>query len=109
MKFLIDVQLPGKLADWLRARGFDAVHALELGLGQADDTALWKLAGGEERIMISKDEDFFILATRPGDEGRLLWLRMGNCRTGNLLMILEKRWPDIEQTLQEGQQIVEVR
>ena len=32
----------------------------------------------ENRIEISKDEDFFILATRPGDFGRLLWLRVGN-------------------------------
>ena len=51
MKFLVDVQLPGTLARWLRGRGCDAVHALERNLGQEDDRTLWKLAIEEERII----------------------------------------------------------
>ncbi len=46
MKFLVDVQLPGTLARWLRGRGFDAVHAIDLNLGRANDQKLWQLAGG---------------------------------------------------------------
>jgi len=109
MRFFVDVQLPGTLARWLRGRGCDAVHALERELGQADDRALWRLAEEEERIMISKDEDFFILATRPGDSGRLLWLRIGNCRTADLLSLLNTKWSAIEEAFESGQQIVEVR
>lgn len=30
MKFLVDAQLPRSLAAFLRQRGFDAVHTLEL-------------------------------------------------------------------------------
>lgn len=44
MKFLVDVQLPGTLARWLRGRDLDAVHVLDLNLGQADDRTLRKLA-----------------------------------------------------------------
>ncbi|WPJ96547.1 DUF5615 family PIN-like protein [Coraliomargarita algicola] len=44
MKFLIDVQLPGTLARWLRGRDYDAVHALERDLGRVDDLTLWNLA-----------------------------------------------------------------
>jgi predicted nuclease of predicted toxin-antitoxin system len=109
MKFLVDVQLPGTLARWLRGRDCDAVHALERDLGQVDDRTLWNLAIEEERIMISKDEDFFILAMRPKDSGRLLWLRIGNCRTTNMLTLLNQRWNAIEQAFSEGQRIVEVR
>jgi len=61
------------------------------------------------RIVVSKDEDLFFLATRPGEEGRLLWLRVGNCRTDALLMVLEPMMPVIEQSFQSGQRIVEVR
>ena len=85
MKFLVDVQLPGTLACWLRDRDYNVAHALERGLGQVDDLTLWQIATEEERIMISKDEDFFILAMRPKDTGHLLWLRIGNCRTTDLL------------------------
>lgn len=54
MKFLIDVQLPITLARWLKGRGYNAVHALELNLGTADDSGLWVVALREQRIMISK-------------------------------------------------------
>ncbi|MGJ8633505.1 MAG: DUF5615 family PIN-like protein [Luteolibacter sp.] len=68
MKFLVDTQLPGTVARWLRGRGYDAVHVLERGMGQSGDVEIWELCKKEERILISKDEDFFIFATRPLDE-----------------------------------------
>ena len=95
MKFLVDVQLPGTLVRWLRDRNHDAVHVLERDLGQADDRTLWKITKEEGRIMISKDEDFFILATRLNDEGCLLWLRMRNCRTNELLNLMNQRWNNV--------------
>lgn len=109
MRFLVDVQLPGTLARWLRGRGCDAIHAIERGLEKSDDRALWRLAEEEGRIMVSKDEDFFILAMRPRDRGRLLWLRLGNCRTAALLSLINKRWTEIEQAFAEGQRVVEIR
>lgn len=109
MKFLVDVQLPGTLARWLRGQDCDAVHVLDRDLGQADDRTLWEIAAEESRIMISKDEDFFILAMQPNDSGRLLWLRMGNCRTTDLLTTLNQRWKQIEEAFADGQKIVEVR
>lgn len=108
MKFLVDVQLPGTLARWLRDRNYDAVHVLERNLGQADDCILWRIIKEENRIMISKDEDFFILATRPNDTGSLLWLRMGNCRTNQLLTLINRRWDTIIKAFEENQRIVEV-
>jgi len=57
---------------------------------------------------VTKDGDFFILATRPGDPGRLLWLRMGNCRTQDLLSRLNKDWDVIEAAFSEDQRIVDV-
>lgn len=109
MKFLVDAQLPITLASWLRGRGCDAVHLLEIGGGQLEDRAIWEMACTEKRIVISKDEDFFILATRPNDAGRLLWLRMGNCRTIDLLSSLNLNWPTIEQAYTNQQRIVEMR
>lgn len=73
------------------------------------DGELHETAIAEERILISKDEDFFHLATRPGDTLRLLWMRMGNCRTRPLLSVLEKSGPAIEPELAAGQRIIEIR
>ena len=71
MKFLIDVQLPGTLTRWLRGRGCEADHALDRDLGQVSDLQLWRLVAEEDRIMISNDEDLFILATRHNDQGEV--------------------------------------
>lgn len=109
MKFLVDAQLPKTLARWLRGREYDAEHVLEREMGQTDDLSIWNTSVKEGRILISKDEDFFIFATRPADEGNLLWLRMGNRRTQDLLTKLNLNWVLIEAAFAGGQRIVEVR
>ncbi len=109
MKFLVDHQLPVALARWLAAQGCDAAHVLDLGLDTAPDVDIWARAQTEGRIVVSKDEDFFHLANRLGDPGRLLWVRVGNCRTAALLAHLTTLWPAIEKAFASGQRIVEVR
>lgn len=109
MKFLVDAQLPPILADWLRRKGYDATHALNYGNGKLSDRELYDVALAENRILISKDEDFFHLATRPGNRCRLLWLRVGNCRTKPLLSRLENSWADIVAEFQDNQMIIEMR
>lgn len=109
MKFLVDNQLPKELAHWLVSQGHDAEHVLDRGQGQTDDRQLWSEALAEDRIMVSKDEDFFILAMQVDDSGKLLWLRVGNCRTAALIAAFEKSMPAILAAFEEGQRIVEIR
>lgn len=109
MKFLVDNQLPGALAHWLKKRGVDAAHVLDLELGQSADRVIWQAAADEQRIVISKDEDFVILVSRPGDPGRLSWLRIGNCRIFDLIKRLESSWTWISEEFQKGCRIVELR
>lgn len=89
--------------------GCDAVHVLDRDQGKTPDHSLWEEAIVEGRIMVSKDADFFQFATRPGDAGRLLWLRLGNCRTPTLIATLGSLWPSIQTAFENGQSIVEVR
>ena len=106
MKFIVDNQLPAALAIWLSARGEDAVHVLDLALDASPDTDIWRRAATEGRVVVSKDEDFFHLANRPGDTGQFLWVRVGNCRTPALLARFEAAWPGIEQAFRAGHRIV---
>jgi len=46
---------------------------MDVGLGSASDSAIWQYAHQHELIVISKDEDFLYLATRPEDKARLIW------------------------------------
>jgi predicted nuclease of predicted toxin-antitoxin system len=75
----------------------------------AHDSEIWKHATVESRIVVSKDEDFFHLANRPDDRGRLLWVRIGNGRTAALLARFESGWGAIEHEFARGQRMVELR
>ncbi len=105
----MDNQLPVALAHWLAAQDADAVHVLHLSPDSFTDTEIWARAAAENRIVVSKDEDFLHLANRDSDTGRLLWVRIGNCRNAALLARFAEDWPFIQQAFDSGQRIVELR
>ena len=74
MKFLIDAQLPRRLARWLSAQGHDAVHTLDLPSGnRTQDTEIIQFARQDDRVIVTKDDDFvqsFWVNGRP----QQLWL-----------------------------------
>ena len=109
MRFLVDNQLPIALARFLAARGCDCDHVMDVGLGSATDSVIWHYAHENELIVISKDEDFLYLATRPEDKARLVWVRLGNCRNHVLLATFERSWPRIEALLNAGDHVIELR
>lgn len=109
MKFLVDNQLPAALAEHLRTRGVDCQHVLHIGLAEATDVQICRYAMEQERVIISKDEDFLHLANQPGAKIRVLWVRLGNCRTSALIEAFEKFWPMVESCLSAGDRIIELR
>ncbi len=59
MKFLLDAQLPRWLARWLQTKGHDVVHTRDLPEGnRTRDAAINELSVREQRVAITKDEDF---------------------------------------------------
>jgi predicted nuclease of predicted toxin-antitoxin system len=109
VKFIVDNQLPAALAQYLHKRGFDCQHVLEAGMGDALDSEICRYAELQERIVISKDEDFFYFAKQLEARIQVIWVRLGNCRTSVLLAAFERSWPRIESCLKAGDRIVEIR
>jgi predicted nuclease of predicted toxin-antitoxin system len=101
--------LPVALAIFLRQKGLDCQHVLDVGLRKASDAEIPRYAAETGRIIISKDDDFFYLASVPTAQFRLLWVRRGNCRTLALLRTFEEVWPKVEAALNAGEQIIEIR
>jgi predicted nuclease of predicted toxin-antitoxin system len=89
VNFLVDNQLSEALCQFLNAHGHRSEHVLNLRLDEASDTEIWNYAANGNWIVISKDEDFLHLANRMGDTGRLLWVRIGNCRKQTLLQAFD--------------------
>lgn len=65
MKFLLDANLSPRVADGLRAAGFDAIHVVDVGLVTASDSAIFDRAAADGLTIVTSDSDF----------GRLLALR----------------------------------
>jgi len=84
------------------------MHVAGIGLAEADDAIVWRQAIDDQRIVITKDEDLFFLANRSGDVGRLLWLRIGNCRKAALFAVLDRSLDAVVEAFSSGQRIVEL-
>jgi predicted nuclease of predicted toxin-antitoxin system len=90
MKFLIDAQLPRRLAHQLRAAGFETKHTLDLPQGnRTTDHGLITLSLTEQYVVVTKDADFvgsFLLRHEPW---KLLLVSTGNIGNNELLKLFQ--------------------
>jgi len=109
VNFLVDNQLPEALGRILKAHGHRSGHVLDLRMDEASDLEIWNYAAAGNWIVVSKDDDFLHLANRQGETGRLLWVRIGNCRKQTLLRAFERELPRVVRAFDEGFRVVEIR
>jgi predicted nuclease of predicted toxin-antitoxin system len=107
MKFLVDAQLPPAFAGWLRDRGHQADHVVDIGMLASTDVAIADHAETSGAVLATKDDDF--AALRLPDRFALLWMRCGNATNRALFAWLEPRWDEVERLLSEGERFIEVR
>ena len=88
MKFIVDAQLPKSLARLLVSLGHDAIHTLDLPLKNATrDSYISTISIKEQRIVISKDSDFYDSFQIKKEPYKLLYLTVGNMRNTHLLAL----------------------
>lgn len=91
MKFIVDAQLPRKLARWLGANGYDTIHTLDLpDKNRTSDNQINELSLKEQRVVISKDSDFYDRYFLKLEPYKLIYLTVGNMATDELLLLFEK-------------------
>lgn len=79
MKFLVDAQLPMRLARWLQTAGYDAIHTRDLPQqNRTTDVQINALSIQERRIVITKDSDFFDSFLIRREPYKLLQVTTGN-------------------------------
>jgi predicted nuclease of predicted toxin-antitoxin system len=91
MKFLVDAQLPRRLARFLQSQGYDAIHTRDLPEGNATSDAYINIISiQEQRIVITKDVDFvqsFVLQQKPC---KLLLIATGNIKNAELEYLFQQ-------------------
>jgi predicted nuclease of predicted toxin-antitoxin system len=91
VKFLVDAQLPGRLARALIAAGHDALHTTELPDGnRTTDAQIARHADAEDRVVVTKDADFRDGHLINGSPRRLLVIATGNISNADLLTLIEE-------------------
>lgn len=106
MRFLIDAQLPPSLAAILRANSHDAVHLFDVAPANADDAAIWQRAISDQRVIVTKDEDFASRSKLGPGGPQVVWLRVGNCSKAELHAWLVPLLPSIIRALEQGDRLV---
>ena len=108
MKLIVDAQLPQSLAEFLRKRGHNAIHTIELPKkNKTSDKEVIEISLREERIVVSKDNDFletFIISNLPK---KLLIVSTGNISNEELLSLFDDSLEKLSSLITDNQ-VVEI-
>ena len=100
MKFIIDAHLPKSIAEFLHEH--DVIHTSELQAGNSTkDKQINSLSVLEDRVLITKDNDFYysyIAAHRPS---KLVLVKLGNMRLKELKEYFQRNAFRIIELLEE--------
>jgi predicted nuclease of predicted toxin-antitoxin system len=108
MKFLVDAQLPVRLSYLLKSMGYDSIHTKELILRNATpDTEINMISISQQRIVITKDSDFWDSFHIQQQPYKLLLVATGNISNRELEAIFAKNLEKITQ-LFEKHSLIEI-
>ena len=97
MRLLFDEQLSEELVTALQDLFPESLHVRLLGQGGAADPVVWRLAVEHGCILVTKDEAFHRLSVLRGAPPKVVWLRLGNCATADIVRLLRDRVDDIRR------------
>lgn len=108
MRFVVDAHLPRSRCYILDEAGYDAVHTSQLPMhNRTPDQVINDLSVAEQRVVITKDTDFYFSHLLYGRPYKLLLIRTGNIRARDLVMLIQRQLPAIVEAL-ESYTLVEI-
>jgi predicted nuclease of predicted toxin-antitoxin system len=103
MKFLVDAQLPLRLARLLQSNGYDTMHTKDLLQQNATpDTDINAVSIAQSRIVVTKDRDFFDSFLICKEPYKLLLVTTGNITNTELEALFLKNLPRLAELFQES-------
>jgi predicted nuclease of predicted toxin-antitoxin system len=109
VRFLVDAQLPVRLAHLLNRAGHDALHTSDLPDGNAStDAEIVEMADVQQRVVVTKDRDFREEHLLKGSPKKLLIVATGNISNVALLQLFEAHLAAATRALDEAD-FVELR
>lgn len=78
-----------------------SIHVCDVGLLGASDLVLWQHARENDLVLVSKDEDFHRFSVLFGPPPKVIWVRLRNCATEDIIRLLRVRRGEIETFLRD--------
>lgn len=99
MKLLLDQNLSPRIVDELGSAFHGTTHVREFALSRAPDQEIWDFARARGYAVVSKDSDFRHLSLLHGHPPKVIWIRLGNASTDQILDLMKRRARDLETFL----------
>lgn len=97
MKLLLDENLSYRLVTAIQSTYPGSIHVRDVKLERADDAHVWAFAREHGYVIVSKDADFHQLSFLHGSPPKVVWLRLGNCTSDQVLAALLRRAEDLRR------------
>jgi predicted nuclease of predicted toxin-antitoxin system len=103
MKFLLDMGISPKTADFLRNLGYDAIHLHDLESDRSTDPAVLQMARNEGRILLTHDLDFGeLIAASGANTPSVIIFRLRNMNPRNVNRFLKGIITEHREALEKG-------
>ena len=97
MKLLFDENIAPGLVLALGDVYPESAHVRDCGLKSAPDSMVWSFAAREGYVIVSKDADFRQRSFVLGHPPKVVWIRLGNCSTAQIVELMRHRREEIER------------
>ncbi|MFN9581897.1 MAG: DUF5615 family PIN-like protein [Bacteroidota bacterium] len=91
MRLLFDQNISFRVANKLKTEFPGCGQVRELNLEDKSDREIWDFAKREQYTIVTFDADFYDLVTLYGHPPKVVWLRVGNTSSDNLIKVFMNR------------------
>lgn len=88
MKLLFDQNISFRIIKKISNVFPQATQVAELGLVDYTDSEIWEYARKNSYVIVTFDSDFYDLSVVRGVPPKIIWLRIGNTSTKNIIKVL---------------------
>ena len=92
IRYYLDEHIDPAIADGLRQRAIDVKTTVESGLVQAPDSVQLEFARSEDRVVVTRDADYLILASQGIDHAGIVFWHSKRRSVGALVRQLVTLW-----------------
>ena len=99
MKLLLDENLSRRAVPFLQDTFPGSTQVALLGMENTNDPTIWNYAKDNDFVIVTKDSDFFEMASVYGQPPQIIWLKIGNQSKAATINALIANQQNIEQLL----------